>query len=174
MTYRLAPKGVTRIADDLAITRDMPEWQEYRAWLKAGNVPEPEVVVKKPKWPSLDAGKQEVWARCKRKRDALEAGGFPYQGKTMDGDPRAAARIALAALSAHAARLAGQPLTIPWTAADGSTVNLGINELIGMPAALAGYANTLHQTAKGFKVQIAAATTLKELDDVLDAIKAWQ
>ena len=40
-TYRLAPIGVVRTSDDLPIRRDMAEWQEYRAWLKAGNMPEP-------------------------------------------------------------------------------------------------------------------------------------
>lgn len=41
MTYRLAPIGVIRLADSLHITRDKPEWQDYRAWLKAGGTPEP-------------------------------------------------------------------------------------------------------------------------------------
>jgi hypothetical protein len=59
MTYRLATKGVTRTADDLAITRDMPEWQEYRAWLKAGNVPEPMPPAPPP--PPLSA--EEIIAR---------------------------------------------------------------------------------------------------------------
>ena len=41
MTYRLAPRGVTRLADNKHVTRDMLEWEDYRAWSHAGNVPEP-------------------------------------------------------------------------------------------------------------------------------------
>lgn len=59
MTYRLASRGVIRIADELPITRDMAEWQEYRAWLKAGNVPEPMPPAPEP--PPLSA--EEIIAR---------------------------------------------------------------------------------------------------------------
>jgi hypothetical protein len=48
MTYRLAPIGVIRLADSLHITRDKPEWQDYRAWIKAGGAPEPMPIVAPP------------------------------------------------------------------------------------------------------------------------------
>lgn len=46
--YRMLPRGVLRLSDSLPITRDMVEWQEYRAWLKAGGVPEPMIVEPPP------------------------------------------------------------------------------------------------------------------------------
>lgn len=48
MSYRLAPRGVIRIADELLVTRDMAEWQEYRQWLKAGGVPEQAIIIQPP------------------------------------------------------------------------------------------------------------------------------
>jgi hypothetical protein len=41
MSYRLLKIGVLRLADSLRITRDMREWQDYRAWVAQGNTPEP-------------------------------------------------------------------------------------------------------------------------------------
>lgn len=41
MSYRLLSRGVLRLSDNLRIVRGMPEWQEYRAWLKSGGQPEP-------------------------------------------------------------------------------------------------------------------------------------
>lgn len=41
MSYRLEQVGVTRLSDNLHITRDMPEWDEYRVWIAAGNSPLP-------------------------------------------------------------------------------------------------------------------------------------
>lgn len=49
MSYRLAALGVIRLADNLHITRDMGEWEDYRAWLKAGvPAPMPAIVVQPP------------------------------------------------------------------------------------------------------------------------------
>lgn len=56
--YRLAPVGVIRTSDGKHITRDMLEWAEYRAWVKAGNVPDPEPPPPPPPPPTV----QEVIA----------------------------------------------------------------------------------------------------------------
>jgi hypothetical protein len=60
MTYRLLPRGVRRIPDSLHITRDMPEWAEYRAWLKAGNVPGPADPVIVPPLSLPDIKRQKI------------------------------------------------------------------------------------------------------------------
>jgi hypothetical protein len=52
--YRLAPRGVIRLADDKHITRDMLEWEDYRAWSHAGNVPEPMPAPPAPAPPTTD------------------------------------------------------------------------------------------------------------------------
>lgn len=46
--YRLLSKGVLRLSDNLTITRDMLEWDEYRQWRKDGGVPEPMIVPAPP------------------------------------------------------------------------------------------------------------------------------
>lgn len=43
MSYRLLVRGVLRLSDNIVITRDMLEWEEYRLWLHAGNAPLPMV-----------------------------------------------------------------------------------------------------------------------------------
>lgn len=53
MSYRLLSRGVLRLSDNLPITRDMPEWQEYRAWCAAGNIAMPMQAAPAPV-PSLD------------------------------------------------------------------------------------------------------------------------
>lgn len=171
--YRLAHRGVIRLSDNLPITRDMAEWEEYRAWLKTGGVPEPEVFVTPPRWESVHAGKVEVWELAKRRRDELEAFGFTYRGKRIDSNERAVLRINSAALAALAALSAGQPLAFDWTCADGSSLPLDALGLIGLPVALAVSADALHQAGKAFKSRIQAASHISELEEVLADIDAW-
>jgi hypothetical protein len=173
MTYRLATKGVTRIADDLAITRDMPEWEDYRQWLKTGGVPAQAIIETAPRWTSLDAAMLDVWERTKRKRDNMEASGFPYLGKIMDSDPRAVMRIVAAVQAAQAAIAVGEPFQIDWTAKDGTAIKLDAAGMVGMPAALAIKANQLHQEAKAFKTRIHAAADFAELEALDQEVAAW-
>lgn len=58
MTYRLAPRGVIRLSDDLPITSDMIEWEDYRQWLKSGGTPEPMPVI-----PPVPPTTEEITAR---------------------------------------------------------------------------------------------------------------
>lgn len=101
--------------------------------------------------------------RVKTLRDQKETEGFAYMGKVFDSDERSVLRITQAALTAMAA---GPTFTIDWTAADNSIVTLDQAAMIGMPAALAVYANQLHQSAKAHKAAIDAADfdTLKTYD----------
>lgn len=172
--YRLLPRGVLRLADNRTITRDMVEWEDYRAWLKAGGVPEPEEVIIPPRWPDLDTARAAVWAACRLRRDTLEAAGFPYLGHLLDSDQRAVLRINTAAQAAHAALQAVQPFAIGWTCMDGHILDLGAAGMIGMPVALAMHANALHLAARQFKARIAAATGYDDLEQIEAEIAgAW-
>ncbi|WP_448508796.1 hypothetical protein [Immundisolibacter sp.] len=62
MSYKLTNIGVIRVADSLHITRDKPEWGEYRAWLRAGNVPLPMDVVPPPTITLPEAKKRKIKA----------------------------------------------------------------------------------------------------------------
>lgn len=46
--YRLAPAGVTRLADGVQIQRGDPAWPDYLAWLAAGGVPEAMAITTPP------------------------------------------------------------------------------------------------------------------------------
>lgn len=166
MSYRLLARGVLRLADGLTITRDMQEWGEYRAWLKAGNTPAPEEIIIPPRWPSLDAGKLEVWARCKLRRDALESSGFTYLGKTIDSDHTSVQRISVAVQAAQMAAQASVPFAIQWTCADSSTLLLDAQAMLGMPVAMVTRANALHVKARTFKDRIKAAADVAELEGI--------
>ena len=102
----------------------------------------------------VDEVREMLKKRVKALRDQKETEGFAYMGKVFDSDERSVLRITQAALTAMAA---GPTFTIDWTAADNSIVTLDQAAMIGMPAALAVYANQLHQSAKAHKAAIDAA-----------------
>ena len=81
--YRLSSRGVLRIADGLAITRDMAEWQEYRAWLKAGNVPEPQPA---PPGPTVAEVLEKIKNRITSRRDAVMNGPARLNGTNFRTD----------------------------------------------------------------------------------------
>ncbi len=166
--YTLAHSGVTRDSDGAHITRDMPEWEDYRAWLREGNTPAPmpEPAV------DIDAERAAAWARCRQKRDQLEASGFPYLGHPMDSDQRAVQRINTAVQAAQAALGMGYPFAIGWTCMDGHVLDLDAAGMMGMPVALAMYANGLHLAARAYKDRIAVAD-LAELAAIDAEVDAW-
>ncbi len=90
-------------------------------------------------------------------RDRREAGTFQYRGRVIDCDPRAVQRITTAAMAAQAALAAGQAFSLDWTCADNSVLQLDAAGVIGMPLALAAFADELHQHARMLKQQVLAA-----------------
>jgi hypothetical protein len=106
------------------------------------------------------------WAEVKAQRDLLEASGFPYLGKRLDSDARSVQRINTAVQAAQAALAAGVAFPIVWTCADNSLLPLDAAGVVGMPVALATYADQLHQAAKALRAQIEAATTFAEVQAV--------
>jgi hypothetical protein len=107
------------------------------------------------------------WSEMKRHRDLLEASGFPYLAKTIDSDSRSVQRINTAVQAAQAAIGAGQPFPIVWTCADNSLLDLDAVGVVGMPVALAMYADHLHQIAKGLRSQIEAAANAAQVQAVV-------
>lgn len=110
--------------------------------------------------------KAKRWAEMKRHRDLLEASGFPYLGKRLDSDARSVQRINTAVQAAQAALAANQPFPIVWTCADNSLLDLDAAGVIGMPVALAIYADQLHQTCKALRAQLEAATTVPQVEAI--------
>jgi hypothetical protein len=115
---------------------------------------------------TLAATKVQCWAAMKRHRDLLEASGFPYLGKRLDSDARSVARINTAVQAAQAALAIGEPFAITWTCADNTTLALDGAGMLGVPVALALYADQLHQTCKVLRAQIEAATTTAQVQAI--------
>lgn len=103
------------------------------------------------------------WEEIKAARDAAEVSGFPYMGKVIDSDPRSVQRLTGAVQAAQEAIKLGQPFAIEWTCADNTMLALDAESMTGMPAALALYANQLHEQARALRAVIAAAQTPAEV-----------
>lgn len=99
----------------------------------------------------------------KSKRDQLEQSGVPYLGKVIDSDTVSVQRIAIAVQAAQAAISAGVEFALDWTCADNTVLTMTAAEVVGMSVALAQHADSLHQTARGLRERIEAATTAEEL-----------
>jgi hypothetical protein len=91
MSYRLAPRGVVRLADTYLVTRDMPEWQVYRAWLHAGNVPQP---MPQPPSPTVAGVLAKVKEHITARREFKQRAGATVAGTAFDTDERAFAHLA--------------------------------------------------------------------------------
>lgn len=115
---------------------------------------------------NLEDCKTNQWRLVKRERDTRETAGFPYAGKMIDSDPRSVQRINTAVQAAQAAAAAGAPFTLYWTTQDNTTLWLDVAGMMGMPVALAQYANSLHETARTLRAQIDAATTPEAVEAI--------
>ncbi|QFZ84632.1 DUF4376 domain-containing protein [Variovorax paradoxus] len=115
---------------------------------------------------SLEAARERRWAEIKQERDKKEASGFPYLGAVFDSDPRSVQRIVGAVLAAQAAVAAGETFEIEWTVADNSVLPLDASDVMGMPVALAMYADQLHTISRGLRADIEAAATVEEVEAV--------
>ena len=116
---------------------------------------------------NLPALKMAKWEAIKVERDRKETEGFPYMGKIFQSDSRSVQRITTAVQAAQSALALGQPFLIEWATADNSTVDLDAPAMLGLPVALAGYANHLHQLSRSIAELIEAATTPEELAAVV-------
>ncbi len=115
----------------------------------------------------LDEAKDAAKDRINREWKAAEQRPFPAYGKTFDADDKAIQRILGAAQAAAVAKQLGQPMSIEWTCADNSTLIMDADMLVAIPVILAQAADALHQRARALKAQIAAATTLEQIDSVI-------
>jgi hypothetical protein len=114
------------------------------------------------------------WREMKRHRDLLEASGFPYMGKRLDSDARSVQRINTAVQAAQAALASNEAFSITWTCADNSTLALDGTAMLGVPVALAVYADQLHQACKTLRAQIEAATTPAQVQAIAWPVSATQ
>lgn len=165
--YRLSSRGVLRIADGLAITRDMAEWQEYRAWLKAGNVPEPQPA---PPGPKVAEVLEKIKNRITSRRDAVMNGPAKLNGTNFRTDYP----FVLSLLS-----MAGYAKTAPTRVfkvkrANGNYINLTADQ-IGSLAVLHGerVARCMDNEAAHFAAVNAIAAGSGTVREKIEALRAY-
>lgn len=91
--YQLAEVGVIRLYDSLLITRDMPEWEEYRIFLHGGLEPYP---MPSPDEPTVAEVLQEIKTLITIKRDEVINSGATVGSITVNTDAAAMAELAQA------------------------------------------------------------------------------
>lgn len=159
---RLSPFELKHLAAEERLVREViPEFDErLEAVFPPATVdPSAQEIVFEKSYLPLNVVAEECWRRVKEKRDNAEATTFPYMGKMLDSDPRSVARILSAAQTATVVIAQGGTLSIDWTAADNTTLNMTAADIAAMPVALTMYADALHQSAKTVRELIAAAIT---------------
>lgn len=103
------------------------------------------------------------WSQIKAQRDAVEFGGYTWDGSTLDSDRESQARIMGAVQMAVLAAAAGQPFAIPWTLADNTVRTLSGADMIAVGLALGEHVATAHAIGRALRDQIDAALSAEEL-----------
>jgi hypothetical protein len=120
--------------------------------------PPPEPIV-----PTLLEVKTKKYYEMKTARDIAELQGFTYLGKTFDSDVKAMKRITTAVQAAQAY----PAFSVEWACSDNTTITLDAAQMIAMPIYIAATGDAIHTKYKGLKEQIAAATTVEEVEAIV-------
>lgn len=117
---------------------------------------------------SVGDAKSAAWERVKAARHAVEHGGFTFDGGRYDSDVRSAQRITAASQSALAQvrGAAAASYSVNWILADNTIRTLDGAGIIGLATALAAHANAAFTVSSALREQIAAATTVEQLDAI--------
>lgn len=111
---------------------------------------------------TLQDFKSAKWQEIKLARDDAEFGGFDWNGSRFDSDAISQSRIQgavqLAAMS--------PAFTIEWTLADNSVRTLDAAGMAAVGAALGAHVAAQHTQARGLRVQIDAATSSAQLENI--------
>lgn len=101
--------------------------------------------------------KEHAWERLKQQRDALEFGGFEFDGNIYDSDQVSQGRI-LGAASAG--------IDQTWTLADNTTVNLTASQLQQLYAALQVHIASVHERGRIARQLIFNAETKEQIESI--------
>lgn len=113
--------------------------------------------------PDLSKARETAKQGITLARNIEESQGFLAFGKLFDSDPVAIQRI-LGAV--QAANSVGSSFSIEWTCADNSTIELGYEQMLALPAFMADAANQLHIKARTLKAAIESAQTVEEINSI--------
>ena len=106
---------------------------------------------------SLDEVKNQRWAEIRKQRDALEFGGFEFEGDVYDSDQVSQGRILGAATSG---------VDQIWTLADNTTKYLTAEKLKQLYTSLQIYITQTHERARIARQLIRDATTHEQLEQI--------
>ncbi len=105
----------------------------------------------------------EKWADIKAQRDAVEFGGFDWDGSRFDSDAISQGRITGAV---QLAQIAGEGWSIDWTLADNSVRTLSHTDMSAVGITLGEHVGHVHDIARELRVRINAAKSAEELDAI--------
>lgn len=107
---------------------------------------------------SLAEVKAKRWEEVKLARNQVEFGGFYYKGNKFDSDSISQGRIL-------AAVVFGKPVT--WTLADAGSVDLELEDLQGLAAAMATHVTSVHARGRIAREAVKIAQSNAEVESVL-------
>ena len=134
--------------DLLAVELSNEEQELYQTNEYVRNIENGKPTLRPPYVPSIDELAESTWATAKTARDAAEQAGCPYLGKVLDSDSISVQRINTAVQAAQVATAQKQEFAVDWTMQDNSVLTMSIQDVLGMPVALAAYSNQLHEKAR--------------------------
>ncbi len=112
---------------------------------------------------TVEQARSRRWAVIKAQRDAVEFGGFTWDGSAFDSDAQSQPRIMGAVQMATLAAAAGQSFGLAWTLADNSVRTLDGADMIAVGLALGAHVGTAHAIARTLREQIEAAATVEDV-----------
>lgn len=115
---------------------------------------------------SLDEVKAQRWAQIKAQRDAIEFGGFTWDGDDFDSDVASQARIMGAVQMATLAAMVDQPFSIDWTLATNSVRTLDGGDMAAVGLTLGAHVAQQHETGRSLRAAIEACTTAGEVEAI--------
>lgn len=107
---------------------------------------------------SLDEIKAQKWEEIKLQRDAIEFGGFTFEGNVYDSDQVSQGRIMGAVITG---------VDQVWTTADNTTVNLNALQMQQLYVALQAHIADAHERGRIARNAIEEASTKDEIESIL-------
>lgn len=107
-------------------------------------------------------------SEIKRTRDALEFGGFTWNGHRFDSDQISQQRLTQACQQALQAKLTNQEFSRKWTLSNGEILeNITADQMLDICRTLADYVNSLHTRSQELYRQIGLAETKEQLEQIV-------
>jgi hypothetical protein len=114
----------------------------------------------------LQVAKRDRLNFIRAARSRVEYAPFIWNGSRFDADTASQARLMGLVSLAQMALATSAPFAIDWTLADNTTRTLSAMDALGIGQALGAHVQAAHYTARELKQQVAAATTIEEVDAI--------